>query len=141
MRTNGLWHGELVEVIVSMRHHDTLVICDAGLPVPADTRTIDLGWRRGEPRLLPVLASILGELVVERATIAREAADRRFLAGLEDELGGAPIERIAHEDFKLRCATTRAIVRTGEDTAHANVMLHAGVPFGANPRRSGGDGA
>jgi D-ribose pyranase len=134
MRVNGLWHGELVELIVSMRHHDALVICDAGLPVSSDVRTIDLGWRRGEPRLLPVLGSVLGELVVERATIAEEAQDQGFLAGLGEQLGAAPVDRVPHEEFKARCAAARAVVRTGEDTPYANVMLHAGVPFG------GGDG-
>jgi D-ribose pyranase len=132
MRMNGLWHGELVELIVSMRHQDALVICDAGLPVPSGVHTIDLGWRRGEPRLLPVLRSVLGELVVERATIAEEARDEQFLAGLREQLRSASVDRVPHEDFKARCAGARAVVRTGEATPYANVMLHAGVPFGAD---------
>jgi D-ribose pyranase len=132
MRPDGLWHGELVELIVSLRHHDALVVCDAGLPVPGDVRTIDLGWRRGEPRLLPVLEAILGELVVERATIADEAADERFLAGIEQHLGATPVARVTHDELKAGCVDARAVVRTGEDTPYANVILHAGVPFGGD---------
>jgi D-ribose pyranase len=135
MRPNGLWHGELVELIVSLRHNDALVVCDAGLPVPDGVHTVDLGWRRGEPRLLPVLDAILGELVVERATIAGEAQDARFLAGLEEQLGGTPLARITHDELKARCADARAVVRTGEDTPYANVILHAGVPFGGDDDR------
>ncbi|HEX6446083.1 MAG TPA: D-ribose pyranase [Streptosporangiales bacterium] len=128
MRTDGLWHAELVELLVSLRHTDTLVIADAGLPVPDGVRTVDLGWRRREPRVLPVLDAVLTELVVERATLADEA-DHRFVADVRERLRGVAIERTAHETFKSRCADARAVVRTGEDTPYANVILHAGVPF------------
>ena len=127
MRVNGLWHAELVELIVSLRHHDTLVIADAGLPTAAHVRTIDLGWRRGEPRVLPVLDAVLGELVIEAVTVATEAGEP-FVGDLQSRLE-VPIERTAHETFKARCAGARAVVRTGDDTPYANVILHAGVPF------------
>lgn len=129
MRTAGLWHAELVGLIVSMRHRDTLVIADAGSPVPGQVPTVDLGWARGEPRLLPVLDAVAGELVVERATVTAEA-DGRFVAEAAARLGEMPIDAITHEEFKARCAGARAVVRTGEDLPYANVMLHAGVPFG-----------
>ena len=133
MRQGGLWHSSLVELIVSMRHHDTIVIADAGLPVPANVPTIELGWQRREPRLLPVLRAVLGELVVEQATIAAEAADAELLEGLQAQLRGLPIVRTTHEAIKAGCASARAVVRTGEDTPFANVILHAGVPFPAAP--------
>lgn len=127
MRANGLWHAELVELIVSMRHHDTLVIADAGLPAPDHVQTIDLGWRRGDPRVLPVLDAVLSELVIVQATVATEAG-RPFVKDLTTRLD-VPLERTDHESFKACCADARAIVRTGDDTPYANVMLHAGVPF------------
>ena len=76
-----------------------------------------------------MLDAVCDELVVERATLAVEA-DERFVAEARDLLRGAPIDRITHEEFKARCAGTRAVVRTGEDLPYANVLLHAGVPFG-----------
>lgn len=128
MRTHGLWHAELVALLVSLRHTDTLVIADAGLPVPDGVRTVDLGWRRREPRVLPVLDAVLSELVVERATVAAEA-DRRFVAGVRERLAAVPVEPTPHETLKACCAAARAVVRTGEDMPYANVILHAGVPF------------
>lgn len=135
MRSHGLWHAGMVQLIVSMRHHDTVVIADAGLPVPPHVPTIDLGWRRREPRLLPVLGAIVAELVVERATIAEEAREALSLDGLRCELGDIPIDWKAHADLIALCAGARAVIRTGEDTPYANVILHAGVPFG---RSTGG---
>ena len=43
-------------------------------------------------------------------------------------LGIAP-QTVSHEEFKRRSATARAIVRTGECTPYANIMLIAGVSF------------
>lgn len=129
MRAGGLWHAGIAQVIVAMRHTDTLVISDAGLPVPGDVPVMDLGWSRGEPRLLPVLNAVLTELVIERATIAAEAADQEFLTGLRLALRDVPCERVSHEALKAACASSRAVIRTGEDTPFVNVILHAGVPF------------
>jgi D-ribose pyranase len=129
MRGNGLWHPRLVQLIAALGHTDTLVVADAGLPVPPGVETVDLVWSRRQPPLLPVLRAILTELVVEQATIADEATDPALLAELDGALDGIPIVRTGHEQLKLDCRTARAVVRTGEDTPYANVVLHAGVPF------------
>ncbi len=42
---------------------------------------------------------------------------------------GVPVEAVGHEEFKQRCRDARAVVRTGETTPYANVILRAGVPF------------
>jgi D-ribose pyranase len=112
-----------------MGHCDTLVVADPGLPVPAHVEAIDLVWARGNPPLLPVLAALTAELVVEEAIIAEELTDAATLAGLERHLAGVPVKATSHEDLKARCHTARAVVRTGETTPFANVILCAGVPF------------
>lgn len=129
MRKDGLWHPRLVEVITAMGHTDLLVIADAGLPAPRGVEVIDLVWARGEPRMLPVLRAVLAELVVEEAVVATQARDPDLLAGLERELAGIGVVRVDHERLKNLCASARVIVRTGEDTPYANVILRAGVPF------------
>ena len=40
-----------------------------------------------------------------------------------------PIKTITHEDFKKMTGEARAVVRTGEFTPYANVILNAGVVF------------
>jgi D-ribose pyranase len=135
VRDHGLWHAELVGRLLSLRHHDTVVIADAGLPVPASVATIDLGWQRGEPRVVDVLAAVVAELVVETATIAKDLADAAFLVAA---LAAIPVDRITHEELKAVTAGAQLVVRTGDDTPFANVVLHAGVPFGPTPSSHGG---
>ncbi|MFC5664420.1 D-ribose pyranase [Kitasatospora misakiensis] len=133
MRTDGLWHPRLLQLISSLGHGDLLVVADPGLPVPPGVESIDLVWRRGDPPFLPVLAAVLDELEVEHADLAEELTDPVLLAGLDSRfeqhgLTGA-VGRLPHERLKELTRSARVIVRTGEATPYANVVLRAGVPF------------
>ena len=131
MKKTALLHAELSGLIASLGHGDALVIGDAGLPVPPGTRCIDLAVTRGVPSFEKVLGAVLSEMQVERATYAEELAARNPLvaASLADALRGVPIETMTHVRFKTQTAQARAIVRTGECSPYANVMLFAGVVF------------
>jgi D-ribose pyranase len=128
MRTGGIWHPRLLEVIASMGHTDTLVVADAGLPVPAGVESIDLLWTRGQPGLMPVLDAVLADLEVEEATIATQLSGS-MLQAVTAALAHLPVQRIDHADLKRAAGHARAVVRTGEITSFANVILRAGVVF------------
>ncbi len=76
MKKTGLLNQPLSEVIAGMGHFDTLVIADAGLPIPPTTRRIDLAVSAGVPAFLDVLRAVLGEMQVQSAVIAQEMATR-----------------------------------------------------------------
>jgi D-ribose pyranase len=131
MKKTALLHAELSETIASFGHGDALVIGDAGMPIPAGPRRIDLALTRGVPSFEQVLRATLAEMQVERVVLAGETnrqspAVARLVAEL---LPGVPIEEVTHAELKARSAGARAMVRTGEFTPYANVMLIAGVVF------------
>jgi D-ribose pyranase len=131
MKKTMLLNAELSQLIAAMGHGDLLVIADAGLPVPPGTRCIDLAVSGGVPSFEQVLVAVLSELQVEHAVAAGEMLDRSpALAGrLRERLGTIPLAHVDHDAFKARSAGARAIVRTGEFTPYANVILSAGVVF------------
>ena len=114
-----------------MGHLDTLVIADAGLPIPSETLRIDLALTQGVPGAIQTLKVVLDELKVEEVIIAEEARERnpKFLAEVQELLPGVPVKFVSHVDFKARTASARAIVRTGEFAPYANVILVSGVVF------------
>lgn len=130
MKRTTLLHAELSRVIAGMGHGDLLVIGDAGLPIPAGPLRIDLAVMRGVPRFTEVLDAVLSELQVERAVIAREACGAD---GLQRPAWSAALplvpEQVSHAQFKQLCSGAKAMVRTGECTPYANVLLYAGVAF------------
>ena len=131
MKRTALLHAELSEVVARLGHGDLLVIGDAGLPIPDGPRRIDLALTANVPRFHEVLAAVLSEMVVEGAVIAEELAPKNPAVHREllRQLGATPIEATSHEDFKLRSRGARAIVRSGEFSPYANVILRAGVAF------------
>jgi D-ribose pyranase len=132
MRRSGLLHAELNRVIAAMGHTDTLVIGDVGLPVPHGVPCIDLAVLPGTPSFAAVFEAIYAELAVESVTLAREIhAKNPSMASLGKRLAddGLVVDEISHDDFKRLTARAVAVVRTGETSPYANVILHAGVTF------------
>lgn len=132
MKRSPLLHAELSQVIASLGHGDMLVIGDAGLPIPEGPRRIDLALTPGVPRLADVLKAVLSEMQVERAWLAREAVAQLPAGTLPDWCAGqldVVPETLTHEELKRLSAQAKAIVRTGECTPYANIVLCAGVIF------------
>lgn len=130
MKRTTLLHAELSQLMASLGHGDMLVIGDAGLPIPAGPQRIDLAVMRGVPGLAEVLEAVLSEMTVERVVLAQEAmADGASLPAWYPSALGITPETVPHTDFKRLSANARAVVRTGECTPFANILLVAGVDF------------
>ena len=129
MKKTGIINHDLSCVISSMGHTDMLTVCDAGLPIPAGVRRIDLALEKGLPTFEQTLRVIAQELQVERAIVAAEMFTaspqvERIIRALFPQ---AEIEVVAHTEFKQLSGKSRAIVRTGEFTPYANVILVSGT--------------
>lgn len=131
MKKTTLLQSDLSYVIATMGHMDTLVIADAGLPIPAETVRIDLALTQGVPGAIQTLKVVLDEMKVEKIILAEEVKERnpKFLADVQGLLPNVPVEFLPHTEFKTRTASARAVVRTGEFAPYANVILVSGVVF------------
>ena len=131
MKKSGILNAELMRVIASMGHTDLLVIADSGLPIPASVPRIDLALAAGVPSFLQVLQAVLAELQVEAATVAEEMRQRSpdLYQAAGHLLGATPLRHLSHEQFKALLPRVRAVVRTGEQTPYANIILQSGVTF------------
>jgi D-ribose pyranase len=131
MKKTGVLNAPLARVIASMGHTDSIVIADAGLPVPPGVPCIDLAVSPGVPAMLDVARAVASELEVERLLLADELIARQ--SDLPDALRAlfpnAAVVTAPHEAFKRATANARAIVRTGECSPYANVLLTSGVTF------------
>lgn len=131
MKRTPLLHAELSHVIATLGHGDMLVIGDAGLPIPAGVQRIDLALMPGIPGVADVLSAVLTEMQVERAVIASEAVNvgDGALPNWCANVLPTPIDTMTHEAFKALTVKARAVVRTGEFTPYANIILCSGVVF------------
>ncbi|UCR88380.1 D-ribose pyranase [Mycetocola spongiae] len=127
MKKTGILNAELLGAIGRLGHTDTFVVADCGLPVPPGVPVIDLAVVAGTPGIFVVLDAILDEVVVEAMLVAEESVGTAFAEGLVSR--GAQPATVSHARLKELCGNARFVVRTGEATPYANVILRSGVPF------------
>ena len=129
MRKGGIVNARLAYALARLGHTDRLVICDAGLPIPPGSETVDLAFQFGTPSFETVLDGLLDELVVEGATAAEEVKEHNSVVHDLMDSRLPDLDFVPHEGLKRISSTARLVVRTGEATPYANVILRCGVPF------------
>lgn len=130
MKRRGILNVELAARCARLGHTDLVCVADCGLPVPADVPVVDLAVVAGLPRFGDVLAVLVDELVVEGHTVAEEITGtyaEHVLAEHRGRLGAG--DRTTHEELKQIVSRCAFVVRTGEATPYANVILRCGVAF------------
>ncbi|MEG0750754.1 MAG: D-ribose pyranase [Oscillospiraceae bacterium] len=132
MKKTYLLNAPLTSVIAEMGHTDTLTIGDCGLPIRGNAQRIDLALKFGVPSFLDTLDTVLTELCVERIILAKEI--KTVSGELHTELlkrfdGKIKVDYVSHEEFKKLTENSKAVVRTGECTSYANIILVSGVTF------------
>jgi D-ribose pyranase len=129
MKKTGVINSSVSAIIATLGHTDTLAIADAGLPIPPTTERIDLALTDGIPTFLDTLKVILSEMHIEKAIVANEimSVSPSVYEEVRKIISDVPIETVPHREFKKLTETTRAVVRTGEHTPYANIILVSGA--------------
>ncbi|MGP0872944.1 D-ribose pyranase [Serratia sp. CY81684] len=139
MKKGVLLNSEVSAVIARLGHTDQLTLCDAGLPIPAATQRIDLALTKGVPTFMQVFEAVTQEMQVESAILAEEIVKQNpslheallaELTALGQRQGNTiSVRYISHQAFKAQTEHSRAVIRSGECSPYANVILCAGVTF------------
>lgn len=149
MKKQGILNSEISKVLSYMGHMDTLCIGDCGLPIPEGTKRIDLALRPGCPSFMEVLEEVVKDMKVEKIFLAKEIKERnpkmeqnihQFFAsfetgcetGFKDEVPtdcNIEAEYVSHAKLKKMTKSCMAVIRTGETTPYANIILQSGCIF------------
>lgn len=135
MKKHGILNSDISEVLSNMGHTDLIAIGDCGLPIPDGIRRIDLALSFGHPGFMEVLKVVSEDMKIERLILAEEIKDKNHEMLLEieklfaDQQEGPEIVFISHSDLKDRTKSCKAVIRTGEITPYANIILQSGCIF------------
>ncbi|OAQ13925.1 D-ribose pyranase [Bibersteinia trehalosi Y31] len=139
MKKTTLLNAPLSHTIATLGHTDGLTICDAGLPISSSQHCIDLALTKGIPDFISTLQTVLAELFVEKILLAEEIKQinpqihEQLLLIIQqtESIQGNHIEMayVPHSEFKIQSNQAKAVVRTGECSPYANIILYSGVPF------------
>ncbi|WP_407536905.1 D-ribose pyranase [Cetobacterium somerae] len=135
MKKGKLLNSELSYEIAKIGHTSHITLCDAGLPFPKGVKRIDLAIEAGYPSFIKTLDAILSEMMVEEIILASEIKTinpkvyNEILETFQKNGMNPKIVEVSHAEFKEITRESEAIVRTGECTPYANIILKSGVVF------------
>lgn len=133
MQKGGMLNSHIAKVLADLGHTDTICIGDCGLPVPAGVQKIDLAVTFGVPSFEQVVRAVQETMQVEALLIARPMKTENPKAyNLLMELyppGRYEWSKTDHDTLKEATKKCKCIIRTGEATPYANVILQADCIF------------
>ena len=131
MKKSYLLNSEISYVIAKMGHNDGLALGDCGLPVPEGTKRIDLAISKNLPGFIDTLKAVLSELEIQEVIIAEETKQisPQIFKQIKELIGSTKIRFVSHENLKKELTNCKAVIRTGEQTPYANIILKSGVVF------------
>ncbi len=133
MKRNGILNSEISRVLSYMGHTDCIAIGDCGLPIPDETERIDLALAFGVPTFMQTLTELVKDMKVEKLVLAEEIKEQNpaVLSQVENLFAGQGIETVfvPHNELKELTRICKAVIRTGETTPYANIILQSGCIF------------
>lgn len=137
MKRNGILNSDIARVLSYMGHTDLLCIGDCGLPIPEETERIDLALRFGQPSFMEVLKEVAKDMKIEKIILAEEMKEKNpeklqeVLQFFDEYETGfkMKVEYVSHTELKKLTRKCKAVIRTGETTPYANIILQSGCIF------------
>jgi D-ribose pyranase len=128
MLKTGIFNLQINSLLSRIRHTNTLVIADRGFPFWPMIETVDISLVDDVPTVLAVLRALRPNFQVGKAWMAREfmkANNAKTRAAFAEALRGIQLAREPHVEFKQRVPHSIGLIRTGDTTPYANLILES----------------
>ena len=133
MKKAGILNSEISRVLSYLGHTDCICIGDCGLPIPDETERIDLALAFGVPTFMQTLEVVADDMKIEKIVLAEEIKEQNpaVLSQIEALFAGqnVEVEFVSHVELKAQTRDCKAVIRTGETTPYANIILQSGCIF------------
>ena len=129
MLKTGILNPHVLSLLARFRHTNVLVIADRGFPSWPALETVDLSLIDDVPTVLQALAAIRQNCVVAEVYLAadfRRVNSARTKQAFAAQLAGARVTYEPHVRFKRRVPGAIGLIRTGDTTPYANMILVSG---------------
>jgi len=131
--SSKILNGRLAAIVTTLRYGETVVVADAGLPVPAGVPTLELALTPGVPTTMQVVELLQHELVLSEVRIASQMAhaNTALRQELVDLFSATDLLREVDHVEGIENELTRAklVIQTAEMTPYGNVVLVGGLAF------------
>jgi len=128
MLKTGILNPNILALLARVRHTNTLVIADRGFPFWPQIETVDISLVDDVPTVLDVLRALRPNFVIGKVWMAQEflkANDKKAQVAFAETLKGTQLTHEPHVDFKKRVPHAIGLIRTGDTTQYANLILES----------------
>jgi D-ribose pyranase len=129
MINSGILNPRLLALLARIRHTNALVISDRGFPFWPQIETVDISVVDDLPTVLQLIAAVRANHNFTHAYMAREFLNSNFKTKQHKfrvALRGMTVKFEPHVAFKKRVPDAIGLIRTGDTTQYANVILISG---------------
>ena len=129
MLKRGILNPQINSLLARVRHTNILVIADRGFPFWPMIETVDLSLVDDIPTVLQVLNAIRPDFDICEIFMAQEFKaenTQKVLKQFAAAMAGIPVTFEPHVDFKKRVPGAIGLIRTGDTTQYANMILVSG---------------
>ena len=130
MKEVGIVNRELARVLSAQGHGDLLMVVDAGFAIPKNVDVGDISLSENSPMLIDTLMELKKFFSVEKLIFADKTKEvspslfNNITALFGDDI---PVEIVTHPQIKELSTRVKSVIRTGDFTAFANVILVSGA--------------
>ncbi|HEX4770669.1 MAG TPA: D-ribose pyranase [Bryobacteraceae bacterium] len=128
MLKTGILNPAINSLLSRVRHTNTLVIADRGFPYWPGLETVDISLVDDIPRVLDVLRAVLPNFQIGNAFMAEEFRAHntaQICQEFQRAIGPIPISFEPHVGFKKRVPQAIGLIRTGDTTQYANIIVES----------------
>jgi D-ribose pyranase len=128
MLRTGILNPAVLSLLARVRHTNTVVIADRGFPFWPQIETIDLSLVDDVPTVRQVLAALQPNFIIGQVFAAEEFRQHNpaaIVGALAAQLGPIPLRFEPHVEFKRRVPHAIGLIRTGDTTQYANLILES----------------
>ena len=129
MLIEGILNPQINSLLARVRHTNMLVIADRGFPFWPSIETVDISLVDNIPTVLQVFEAIranfdIGKIIMAEEFIQANNADvnKLFAAAISP----IPHQYVAHTELKRLVPAAIGLIRTGDTTQYANMILISG---------------
>jgi D-ribose pyranase len=124
----GILNPAINSLLSRVRHTNTLVIADRGFPFWQQLEIIDISLVDDVPRVLEVFRAIHSNFGIGKIVMAEEfrrVNDLDMVKSFEECFGNTATIFEPHSQFKQRVPLAIGLIRTGDTTQYANIILES----------------
>ena len=128
MLKTGILNPQLNSLLSRVRHTNTLIIADRGFPFCPIIETVDVSVVDDLPTVLQLLKAIRPNFQIGKAWMAQEFLHQngiKIRSTFAEALRGIALTHEPHVEFKKRIPHSIGLIRTGDTTQYANLILES----------------